>query len=72
MQIRAGNVKLEIKIIDRHGAKTAFVNTSDGPKGDQYGGYAINLVSVSPQPPMGGKIKPSSYRAVFSITRLQR
>lgn len=72
MQVRAGNAKIEIKISDRHGSMTAIVNTTMGPKGDQYGGYAINLISLAPQRTGGAKIKPSSYQAVFSVTRLQR
>lgn len=71
MGVWAGNAKLEIRITDRRGSKTAIINTTLGPKGDQYGGYAINLVSLSPER-QGPPIKPSSYRAVFSVTKLYR
>ena len=71
MVMRAGNAKIEIRIKDRRGSKTAFVNTNEGPKGDQYGGYAINLVSLTrPQDP--SKKRAAAYTAVFSVTRLTR
>ena len=71
MSVFVGNAKIEIRISDRRGSKTAFVNSTLGPKGDQYGGYAINLISLT-QPEPVSKLKTPLYRAVFSITKLHR
>ena len=72
MGIWAGNAKIEILITDRRGSKTAYVNTNMGPHGDQYGGYAINLESLTPLPSDRTKLSVASYRATFSIERLHR
>jgi hypothetical protein len=66
----AGNAKIRAVVSDRHGTKTVTMNTNTGNHGDQYGGWAINLVELSPK--LDGRIKQSSYRATFSISRLQR
>lgn len=70
MCIRAGNAKIEVIISDRRGSKTVTMNTNEGNHGDQYGGWAVNLVSVSQKD--AGVMKPSKYRAVFSVEKLQR
>ena len=66
----AGNAKVNIIVTDRHGSKSLTMNTNMGNKGDQYGGWAINLVSLTPKE--DGRMRQSRYRAVFSIERLTR
>jgi hypothetical protein len=66
----AGNAKVRIVVTDRHGSQTLTMNTNTGNHGDQYAGWAINLVDLTPKP--AGGIKQSSYRATFSISRLTR
>jgi hypothetical protein len=66
----AGNAKVRVVVSDRHGSKTVTMNTTLGNHGDQYGGWAINLVSLSYK--QDGKMRQSQYRAIFSVERLQR
>ena len=70
--IWAGNAKITVKVTDERGSKLMTMNTTAGPQGDQYGGWAIRLVSLTPQPPQHGKITAARYTAVFSIERLTR
>src|SRR5688572_20468035 len=43
--IWAGNARVKVKLTDWRGAVKLFeLNTTAGAKGDQFGGYAINLV----------------------------
>jgi hypothetical protein len=71
--IWAGNAKVHVKITDRHGgSKTMVMNTTMGPKGDQYNGWAINLTELSPAPKSGTKIKQTAYKATFSVSGLTR
>jgi hypothetical protein len=67
--IWAGNARVKIKVTDWRGeAKLFELNTTAGAKGDQFGGYAINLVGLTPEP----KRKGVRYAATFSIERLKR
>jgi hypothetical protein len=66
----AGNARVEIVVSDRRGSRKLAMNTTTGNKGDQYGGWAINLVSLTPKE--DGRMRQSKYRAVFSIERLTR
>jgi len=69
----AGNAKVHVKVTTRGGGqKTMVMNTSTGPKGDQYNGWAIYLTSLTPEPKSGKKMNQRSYVATFTITRLQR
>lgn len=70
--IWAGNAKVEVLISDHRGSKKAVMNTGTGPHGDQYAGWAINLVSLTPQPRQGKTTRASSYRATFTVERLTR
>ena len=68
----AGNARINLKVSDANGrSKVLEINTTMGAQGDQFGGYAINLISLS-QP--GGKSKggASRYIATLSIKRLTR
>jgi hypothetical protein len=70
--IQAGNAKIQIKVTDRRGqTKTMELSTNKDPKGDRLGPYAINLVSLAPQPTKDGKPTRSRYTARFSIERLR-
>ena len=66
----AGNAKIRVILSDRHGTKTVTMNTNMGNHGEQYGGWAINLVDLTPK--QVGGMKRSSYRATFAISRLTR
>ena len=71
--IWAGNAKIKVEIIGRHGdTKTFEFNTTMGPKGDSFAGWAINLDSLTPMPKAGQATDPKSYTAKFTITRLKR
>lgn len=67
--IWAGNARVKVRVTDWRGAVKLFeLNTTAGPKGDQFGGFAINLVGLTPEP----KRKGVRYAATFSIGRLVR
>ena len=66
----AGNAKVEVVISNRRGSSTVTMNTDTGNHGDQYGGWAVNLVSLTHK--QTGKMRQSEYRAVFSLEKLQR
>jgi hypothetical protein len=69
----AGNAIVHVKITDRRGgSKTMVMNTTMGPKGDQYNGWAINLTELTPAPKSNVTIKQKAYKATFTITRLTR
>lgn len=68
----AGNAKIKITVTSAQGEKTFEINTETGPKGDQFGGYAINLVSLIPHPKAGVTLNPKKYQGKFTVTRLQR
>ncbi len=69
----AGNARVKFEVTSRGGAtKTFEANTGVGPKGDQFDGWAIELVSLTPLPTTKGKPEPKRYTATFTVTRLQR
>ena len=72
--IWAGNAQIKVVAIDRRGEKKEMVmNTNSGATGDQFAGYAINLVSLTPEPTAkAGKAADSRYRATFTVARLYR
>ena len=71
--IWAGNAKIKITVTSSQlGAKSFEINTTMGPQGDQYDGWAIKLDSLTPSPTVNGKIDPKKYIAKFTVTRLQR
>jgi hypothetical protein len=47
------------------------MNTNMGPKGDQIGGWAVNLTSLTPAKRAGSKTR-LPYTATFSITKMTR
>jgi hypothetical protein len=71
--IWAGNAKVQVKIANRQGgSKMAVMNTTVGPKGDQFNGWAVYLTSLTPEPKSGKKMDQRSYVATFEIRRLTR
>jgi len=72
--IWAGNAVVHVKISNRHGggSKNSVMNTTTGPKGDQFNGWAIYLTSLTPEPKSSKKIDPKSYVATFEVRRLTR
>jgi hypothetical protein len=69
----AGNARVKIEVTNRGGGKQIIeANTGKGPKGDQFDGWAIDLVSLSPSPTKKGKPDTQRYSATFTVTRLQR
>lgn len=69
----AGNAKVKIQVTSkRSGTRVFEMNTFSGPKGNQFEGYAINLESLTPGRRTSDPIRPSSYRATISVSRLKR
>ena len=71
--IWAGNARIKIEVTNKDGGEKTFeLNTSSGPKGDQFDGWAVDLVTLTPYPSTKGAIDPKDYIAKLVITRLQR
>jgi hypothetical protein len=70
--IWAGNAKVKVKIIGVRSSKEFEFNTNAGPKGDIFEGWSITVDSLTPEPHADKPINPKSYKAKFTITRLQR
>lgn len=69
----AGNARIQVKISDRRGRSETFeMNTNLGPKGDSFGGYAVNLTSLTPIPRSNIRINRNGYTATFAISRLTK
>lgn len=68
----AGNAKIRVKVTDQRGrAKMMELNTNGEPKVDQFGRYAISLVSLTPKPTQNRRHTPR-YNARLSIQRVSR
>jgi hypothetical protein len=71
--VTAGNAKIQVKISGRRsGSKLFEFNSTMGPKGDQFEGYAITLIRLSPERATDNRRIPIRYTAEFSVVRLQR
>lgn len=70
--IHAGNARIRIEVTGSRGKETFEVNTTLGPKGASFEGYAINLIELTPAPRTNVRINKNGYRATFSVTRLTR
>jgi hypothetical protein len=68
----AGNAKIKIEVASGGRKETFEVNTTIGPKGAAFDGYAINLIDLKPTPKANVKINRNSYTATFEVTRLTR
>jgi len=70
MCVWQGNARIKVRIGFRGGeSKIVVMNSDMGPKGDQMGGWAIYLTSLTP---LGKNIPHSKYRATFTISRMTR
>lgn len=72
--IWAGNAQIKVLAIDSRGEKKEMIlNTASGVQGDQFAGFAVNLVELTPMPSAKtGKATDSRYRATFTVARLTR
>ncbi len=71
--IWAGNAKIKIEVTNKGGGKKILeLNTNSGSKGDQFDGWAIDLVALTPYPSTTTTIDAKDYVAKIVITRLQR
>lgn len=70
--VQAGNARIKVEISNGRGKETFEINTTMGPKGASFGGYAINLIELTPIPKSNIKINQNSYKATFTISRLTR
>jgi hypothetical protein len=70
--IWAGNAKIKVKIIGKHSSKEFEFNTNMGPKGDIFEGWSVTIDDLTPTPHADKPLDPNSYKAEFTITRLQR
>lgn len=70
--IWAGNAKVKVKIIGARSSKEFEFNTNSGPKGDTFDGWSIVIDELTPAPHANKPLDPKSYKAKFTITRLQR
>jgi len=71
--IWAGNATVQVKITSRNGgSKMSVMNTTTGPTGDQFNGWAIYLTSLTPSPNSRKALDPKKYVATFEIKRLTR
>lgn len=71
--IWAGNAKIKIEVTNKGGGRKLLeLNTNSGPKGDQFDGWAIDLVTLTPYPSTTATIDTKDYVAKVVITRLQR
>lgn len=70
--IWAGNAKVKVKIIGIRSSKEFEFNTNMGPKGDTFDGWSIVIDELTPAPVANKPLDPKSYKAKFTITRLQR
>lgn len=70
--IWAGNAKVKVKIIGARSSKEFEFNTNMGPKGDTFEGWAITIDELTLAPHADKPVDPKSYKAKFTVTRLQR
>ena len=69
----AGRAIIKLSVTSpRMGTKVIEIDTSKGPQGDQFDGWAISLDSLTPHPNAATALDPKSYRAKVTVTRLQR
>jgi len=71
--IWAGRVVAKISVTSsRNVTKILEIDSSNGPQGDQFDGWAVSLESIAPAPAAGSTLDPKAYRAKVVIKRLQR
>ena len=70
--IWAGNAKVKVQITGVRSTRIFEFNTTAGPKGDTHEGWSITIDTLTPEPHVDKPINPKSYKAKFTIVRLQR
>ena len=70
--VRAGNAKIKVEISNGTATETFEMNTTMGPKGASFGGFAIYLDELMPMTNSKRKINPKDYKGRFRIVRLTR
>ena len=68
----AGNAQIKVLIGNGKTSKEFEMNTTLGPKGDSFDGWAIYLEELTPYPKAGASASPTAYQAKFKIVRLTR
>lgn len=68
----AGNARIKVEISCNNRTEEFEINTNLGPKGAAFDGYAINLVSLTPEPKVDVEVAATDYFATFEIRRLTR
>lgn len=70
--IWAGNAKVKVQIIGSHRSQIFEFNTTTGPKGDIFDGWAITIDNLTPYPHADKPIDKKLYKVKFAISRLSR
>ena len=69
----AGNAKIKVEISKGGRNKQTFeINTNIGAQGATYNGYAIQLISLTPEPRENVRINKNGYVATFAVSPLTR
>lgn len=70
--IQAGNARIKVEISNGTTKETFEMNTTLGPKGASFSGFAIYLDELLPMTKANTKIKQNDYKGKFRIVRLTR
>ena len=70
--IQAGNARIKVEISNGTTKETFEMNTTTGPKGASFSGFAIYLDELTPTTRQNVKIKQKDYKGKFRIVRLSR
>ncbi|HMT07703.1 MAG TPA: hypothetical protein PKA82_06835 [Pyrinomonadaceae bacterium] len=70
--IWAGNAKIKVLVTSGTRSQEFVINTTDGPTGNSFAGWAIYLEELSSKPETGPTIDPQLYKAKFKIVKLTR
>jgi hypothetical protein len=70
--VTAGNAKVQVRVWTSRGRSELHVfNSTIGPKGDQFDGYAVYLDRLTPERDTRNR-GPLRYTATFAVTKLFR
>lgn len=70
--IQAGNARIKVEISNGTTKEVFEMNTTIGPKGASFSGFAIYLDELAPMTKKNVKIKQKDYKGKFRIVRLSR
>ncbi len=70
--IQAGNARIKVEISNGTTKETFEMNTTLGPKGASFDGFAIYLDELLPMTKANKKITQKDYKGKFRIVRLTR